>query len=1070
MTDQNEIQNVQSNINEYVEDMRTLISSVDKKTIKNISVKLIKFKEKLMETDISSNIARGAIILLVLNYKTNSPIFKIKKVKDLLNELIDNFSKNDIIQKSLKDINDKFKEPSPIRTMISFRKKIKQEKEYLELYFKIMMINQNSDFIIEGINSLLGINNENILNLIRSANFKNPYSILVVRELLNELLLIENQFDEKILLETVLNDFKNHYIIHCPNCLGILYVNTCQSISLTCVKCSKGNFVKNLNELKNSFNYDLKCNDCQQKLEIFKDNYKCIECNHFFCQKCAIIHEKGDVDNILIHIYEVANICEKHCELFTTFCGLCKMNLCNICKQEHFHRVDKKVYELDNAKLEKNYKQNLDNISNINDFISIKLSHIFEFMSDFSYNNLFIKLPIWFMEENLRKDEIKDNDFYFKKFFDKDFQKYYSSLLSNILNGKSGYYPSLLDIKKRYEKIDKKVDESFSAFQLEYQDKKFERASKIRDWISDAKEILLLLEFNNDILGLNNEIIELKNKSLELESDINLLKIKILALLNSNELYCSFLIKLINRYLCDFLIRKLIEKYPSDFQKIEISPKNFFEIALNFNDILNNIDLNDLKDKLNLEELIEDLNKLEEEKADDLENKKEEKIKSFIKNLKDNNKIMFINDIKIKDNIYKANELNFVLETFFYFKSQGNIIAHINISVNDAIKLKKINAKIESIKSFLNIENNKDNSKNIEIKLNDTKEKKSNSIINIDSPKIEINNNNEIKFHNDNEGMNSFDYNKIISEQVIQNINHQKKDWLEIENDISQGVNDLIKEIKDKIICDFYETSVKDKLNINDIIDFLFKKDYENMFQTNSSFTRALSQSIDELIQKKQLNTNFSKLDKIKNIISKLSTVIESIDDLIDNYKDLKIQLNNNVYKHINIYINEYIKNKYYNDEKKLENCYLKIIKDLFKKSMNPINMDELESKSLVISLIIPIIKSQELNNSNNFISNLRESFKKYYILDNTKSLLNDLYKTLENLAKTQNNDNPKDLFSEIKEYIQKYKSSSNVKDMSYEKFIKIIKELFGKKSFDWTKMQKSEISLESLLFYYQNN
>ena len=47
MTDQIEIQNVQSNINEYVEDMRTLISSVDKKTIKNISVKLIKFKEKI---------------------------------------------------------------------------------------------------------------------------------------------------------------------------------------------------------------------------------------------------------------------------------------------------------------------------------------------------------------------------------------------------------------------------------------------------------------------------------------------------------------------------------------------------------------------------------------------------------------------------------------------------------------------------------------------------------------------------------------------------------------------------------------------------------------------------------------------------------------------------------------------------------------------------------------------------------------------------------------------------------------------------------------------------------------
>ena len=305
----------------------------------------------------------------------------------------------------------------------------------------------------------------------------------------------------------------------------------------------------------------------------------------------------------------------------------------------------------------------------------------------------------------------------------------------------------------------------------------------------------------------------------------------------------------------------------------------------------------------------------------------------------------------------------------------------------------------------MNIENNKDNSKNIEIKLNDTKEKKSNSIINIDSPKIEINNNNQIKFHNDNEGMNSFDCNKIISEQVIQNINHQKKDWLEIENDISQGVNDLIKEIKDKIICDFYETSVKDKLNINDIIDFLFKKDYENMFQTNSSFTRALSQSIDELIQKKQLNTNFSKFDRIKKNIFKLSKVIESMEDLIVAFKDLKIRLNDNVYKHINLYINEYIKNKYYNDGENLENSYIEIIKDLFKKNMTPINTGEFESKSLIISLVIPIIKSREVNNLNKFISDFRESFKNYYILDNTKSLLNDLQKELEDLVKKPDND-----------------------------------------------------------------
>ena len=67
------------------------------------------------------------------------------------------------------------------------------------------------------------------------------------------------------------------------------------------------------------------------------------------------------------------------------------------------------------------------------------------------------------------------------------------------------------------------------------------------------------------------------------------------------------------------------------------------------------------------------------------------------------------------------------------------------------------------------------------------------------------------------------------------------------------------------------------------------------------------------------------------------------------------------------------------------------------------------------------------------------------------------------------NDDENKDLFSEIKSHIKKYKTSSNAKNMSYDKFIKILIELFDKENFDWTKIQNSEISLESLLFYYQN-
>ena len=175
----------------------------------------------------------------------------------------------------------------------------------------------------------------------------------------------------------------------------------------------------------------------------------------------------------------------------------------------------------------------------------------------------------------------------------------------NISKGKIGYYPLLLKIQKEYKNIGKKTDDSFIDFERNYDVEKFERFLKINNWISNAKDLFIWLELNNNIIGLNEDIINLKNKTLEIENDIELLKMKLLALLKSNDLYKSFLMKLINRYLADFLIRKLLEKYPSDFETIKISPKNFFEIAVNFGEaLLKNGNLNELNEKLKLEELI----------------------------------------------------------------------------------------------------------------------------------------------------------------------------------------------------------------------------------------------------------------------------------------------------------------------------------------------------------------------------------------------------------------------------------------------------------------------------------
>ena len=129
--------------------------------------------------------------------------------------------------------------------------------------------------------------------------------------------------------------------------------------------------------------------------------------------------------------------------------------------------------------------------------------------------------------------------------------------------------------------------------------------------------------------------------------------------------------------------------------------------------------------------------------------------------------------------------------------------------------------------------------------------------------------------------------------------------------------------------------------------------------------------------------------------------------------------------------------------------------------------MDEIELNALIISLIIPEIKRRESNNLNSFIVNFSQSSKKYYVLDDTKTLLSYVCEEIEKYVKKSYDDN-NDLFSEIKSYIQKNKPSHKV-EMSYEKFITIIRDLFDDKSFDWIKLPHSDISLESLLFYYQN-
>ena len=142
-------------------------------------------------------------------------------------------------------------------------------------------------------------------------------------------------------------------------------------------------------------------------------------------------------------------ICEEHCESHSSFCGLWKFNLCKICKENHVHKIDQEIYDIKEELIEKNLKKNLSEISELKEYISVRLLFIYKYMKDFSFNNLFIRLSIWFQEKIKRKDIFNGSKFYFNTFFDEDFKKYHSNLIKYFYFWMKIWILSFIIINKR---------------------------------------------------------------------------------------------------------------------------------------------------------------------------------------------------------------------------------------------------------------------------------------------------------------------------------------------------------------------------------------------------------------------------------------------------------------------------------------------------------------------------------------------------------------------------------------------------------------------------------------------
>ena len=1039
-------------ISQCLNDMNALFNSKIKKEDEKLIAKLVKSKDKLLKSGIPENIVRSGIISYIIKY-FGKELDKVKKSKEITTLFCQVFSQKEVVQQCLNIINTRFSTPSIYKAVTTFRKNISEEKKHLEIYFKLILITQNIGDIIEGIHVLLNIKNQNIENIFKRANFNNPYSIIIIRDLINELIEKDiSQIDEEI-LQNVIQNMKITYLFHCPNCFGILYSKYTDNKKITCVKHQNIN-VNNLNELKSLLDFNINCKGCNQRIEIYENNFKCSDCYKFFCEKCAKKHEKENIKNRFINIYEIGYICEEHYELYNSYCRFCKINLCKKCKEIHKHCVDKSLIDIDEKLVEEYSNKDLNGINNINKFISFKLSILYKYMQNFGFKNLYIKLSIFFQQEKQIGDEVDIKKVLFKKFFDEDFKKYYKKLLEKVSEGKHAYHNLLNEIKQEYENNKIDIEPSFYYCETNYQEIRFTRSININNWNSSIKEIINWFKYNYDKMEFNGELINIYNISLKLKNDIELYKIKILAFLKSNEIYSSYLMKLINRYLSDFLLRKLIEKYSSHFDEVQVTYKNFYEIAFNFRDALfknDNFKKNTNNINIDLEDIFNEKNM----------EKKKEKIQSLLISIKDNNEIIFKSSIVTKNDNISKDELNFVLDSFFYFKSQGNIIAHSNISPKDSIKLKEIDKNIPNIENYMNGINNIDKSNKNYFSNNININGNINSNINSIEETNNINNFGDTKFNiktnSDNKINPEIDVKKIIN-SILEN----KCDWLDLKEEVEKEINLLIPEIKSQILNDFAETSLNKKIKINDIIDFIFKKKFDKIFTSDDVFTRGLSQSIDDLVKREETSMEFSSYKNLGYYLGEMKEKIDNIDNYINKFKKFKIEINDKIYHNMKMYINNYLKDVFQRNSNK-RRAYSQIINDLMEKDIPTKNLDDFEKKAFIISLIIPEIKSKEDSNLENYINRLYKVFKEYFVLYNVSIKIKGFYEEIKRKIKTQDEG---DIFSKIKNFRNK---KSNDVNMDYDRMSDILTKLFKDRDIEWTKQLKSDVSLESLLFYFQN-
>ena len=570
-----------------------------------------------------------------------------------------------------------FNEDKLLRILFNDISDLSNKEEYLEMLLLFLPEKETQQILKAIKDSANGENKKGIIELFQNIFIKINLKTKIGYQYLKDVLL-EFVKDKNNIIDAI-KELDCKYIIRnnmlrCIQCFNLpcFSINSEGIINIS-YKCEHIKSIKN-EKIQEIIEHKFKCK-CNELLLESNINYLCSKCKNIFCSLCLQKHFEACATIFFIPINEIDIWCCQHYAKYEAYCGVCEINLCEKCCQEHYHYVEKekdKVISRENiTKLNDIIKKDIKNDKNV-------LCSIENILHEkiYQYNFQFLHFA-----RKIIGNDIKNNCKFFEEFFGQEFQKYYNYMIKEIEQGNYYFLKVLADMKKNYYKK-AKMNQDYLIF---FMDNAF---NNLKNQIisNNGMKLSLLSTYFKIIYDL-----EVQKKMFDYENDIKKLlfiieenNILLKLILKSGKVYQQELLKLIDRSIAESILIYIIEKYPSYFKKLDLNLEIYDDIEKYF--------------------------KNEPEKFKRIKNNNKEKIDKLISDQNNNkdgssNKIIFEKSITVGKTTISVDELNQMLEFLFYKIELRSLITHqkdtnASISPNPhEYKVSKENVDLNEVKN-----------------------------------------------------------------------------------------------------------------------------------------------------------------------------------------------------------------------------------------------------------------------------------------------------------------------------------------------------------------------------------